>query len=1241
MKKLLILSLFTFTFSLFTPCIAQYTNLHNFAPDTLGATPFGSLTLSKNGDTLFGMASGGGKYGNGCIFATKTNGSGYVDLFDFNGTNGSNPQGSLTLSVTGDTLFGMTYYGGASGQGNIFSIQTNGNNFNNMVSFSGTGSYPGSYPMGSLTLSVTGDSLFGMAQSGGRFDDGIVFAVKTDGSGYDTLISFDGVNGYSPQGSLTLSPNGNVLFGMTFDGGKFGNGNIFSINTSGTQFDTLFSFVEFGSENNGQNPIGSLTLSITGDTLFGMTLDGGHYYSGNVFSIDTDGTHFNDIHDFNGSDGYDPYGSLILINGDSLFGTTSGGGTYSNGVIFSLPTMGGSLTTLFNFNGLSNGGNPWCSLTLLNGDSLAGTTTQGGTAASLGTMFTIQTNGNSFHTPYTWVHSDGANPVYGNIAISGNVGYGMVKNGGLYGYGMIYSINTDGSNYKDLHDFNNLTWGGDYPTGSLTFSITGDSLYGMTVDGGKFYDGVIFSIKTDGTGYDTLLSFTGSNGIHPGSYPYGSLTLKGDTLFGMTYTGGAVIFGTAFSVQTNGANFHTMINFNGSGNGQIPYGNLTLSVTGDSLFGMTSNGGTYGDGTMFSIQTNGTHFHTMENFWGSISPKGANPYGSLTLVHGDTLFGMTYNGGNGANKGNVFMVLTNGNNYTDLYEFNGSPGGSNPYSSLTYSGGILYGTTAIGGTNSDGNIFSIQTNGTAGGTVYTDVYDFTGASGLNAESSLTLSNGVLYGMTNIGGTTNAGVVFGYKINCTLTTTASVTANTCNLASTGIAMANPGNGTPTYAYLWSDGNSQTTASATGLSAGTYTVTVTDFHGCAATAPVTITSAAALTSGAITTQNATACSNSGIATATPSNGISPYTYLWTDGSSQTTVAATGLSAGTYTVTVTDQCSGSATAPVTITAPATLTVGAGVNNNTTECLNIGSATAIPGGGTTPYTYLWSDGSSQITPAATGLSAGTYTVTLSDANNCSATAPATITAPPTLTAGSNVTANTTECSNLGSATAIPGGGVTPYTYVWSANAGYQTTIAATGLSAGTYTVVVGDANFCGASTPVTITAPATLTATTYAVDSNGGNCIAAAVPSGGLSPYTYAWSLGGATTDTIKGLSAGTYTCTVTDANNCSATALANILPTGINKITAGSGNISIYPNPSNGVFTIQSSVASSHPDSYRESVEVYNVLGQQVYSQFSIYTSTFNINLGSQPDGVYLYRVLNSTGGLLGEGKIVIQK
>jgi uncharacterized repeat protein (TIGR03803 family) len=313
-----------------------------------GDTPRQPLILVNN--TLYGtVGSGTG----GTIFSVNTNGSNFTNLYDFGINNTLGGVNGLLLSS--NTFYGTTGEGGGfngTGDGDIFCISTNGLNFANMFVFDKA---DGGGAQGTLVLS--GNTLYGVSDSGGSWDAGTVFAINTDGTGFTNLCSFTGSDGISPQAGLILS--GNTLYGTASGGGNFDAGTIFAVNTDGTGFKTLY---DFAGGNDGASP--SCSLILIGNTLYGTAYEGGSFNLtdqasfGTVFSFNIDDTNFTVLHTFSipvqnatnyvsstatNDDGYWPEAGLTLL-GNTLFGTTTAGGTYGHGTVFALslpvPTLG-------------------------------------------------------------------------------------------------------------------------------------------------------------------------------------------------------------------------------------------------------------------------------------------------------------------------------------------------------------------------------------------------------------------------------------------------------------------------------------------------------------------------------------------------------------------------------------------------------------------------------------------------------------------------------------------------------------------------------------------------------------------------------------------------------------------------------------------------------------------------------------------------------------------------------------
>ena len=380
------------------------------------------------------------------------------------------------------------------------------------------------------------------------------------------------------------------------------------------------------------------------------------------------------------------------------------------------------------------------------------------------------------------------------------------------------------------------------------------------------------------------------------------------------------------------------------------------------------------------------------------------------------------------------------------------------------------------------------------------------------------------------------------------------ANTGCTNCTGSANTVVAGGNAPYTYTWSPGG-YTTANVTNLCAGTYTAIVTTIDGCADTANTTINNPVNfLPTSTSSTPPSCNGGNNGTATVNASGGTPPYTYLWAN--AQTTQTATNLPAGQHSVTVTDSGGCMFTTTVTVTEPsAIVALSASQFNISCSGLCDGSADILMGGGTTPYTYSWTTGST--IPSATNLCVGTYVVTVTDANGCVGTHTFDILNPPAINiATSSIDANC-GLSN-GSAIASASGGVSNFTYSWNTNP-VQTNDTASGLPVGFYVVTVVDGNMCSNSDTVQVFNPNAPTATitsTPVTCFNASDGVAVGNGAGGTAPLTYSWnSTPVQNTATANGLPAGNYSLTVTDALTCQVVATVTITePPQLTLATAG---------------------------------------------------------------------------------------
>ena len=348
---------------------------------------------------------------------------------------------------------------------------------------------------------------------------------------------------------------------------------------------------------------------------------------------------------------------------------------------------------------------------------------------------------------------------------------------------------------------------------------------------------------------------------------------------------------------------------------------------------------------------------------------------------------------------------------------------------------------------------------------------------------------------------------------------------------GTATATVTGGTLPYTYQWSTGAS--TATITGLAPGVYSVTVTEASGCKASGSVRILSPSPLRLTGQTAPTTCAGNNDGLIDVTVRGGTPGYTYNWDDGSTE--ADRSGLAAGTYCLTVTDASGCTDDACFTVSEPGAIDVDGTVTDLACFGGSTGRIDLSVSGGTPAYTYRWSTGAT--TRSLTNLAAGTYQVTVTDANGCTAVAGFTLTQPSEVVLSGTV--SDVDCSGDtdGAIDVSVSGGTPGYRYRWNDGV---TTADRTGLAPGTYSLTVTDANGCSDSGSFTVGAPPALSlnGTITNVDCNGAATGAIDVTAaGGTAPYTYDWADLAGTNDPAdrSGLRAGNYVLTLTDANGC----------------------------------------------------------------------------------------------------------
>ncbi|MFZ4543631.1 MAG: SdrD B-like domain-containing protein [Saprospiraceae bacterium] len=363
--------------------------------------------------------------------------------------------------------------------------------------------------------------------------------------------------------------------------------------------------------------------------------------------------------------------------------------------------------------------------------------------------------------------------------------------------------------------------------------------------------------------------------------------------------------------------------------------------------------------------------------------------------------------------------------------------------------------------------------------------------------------------------------------------------TCRGKSDGDAVVQVSGGTAPYSFLWS--NTSTTATISNLSPGRYSITVTDALGCKVASVTSVQEPQSPLTLSTSFISPKCNAEAGSATVQAFGGTFPYFYLWSNG--ETSQSITNVSAGNYSVTVTDSNNCGSVATITITQPDVLTITLTSNDIDCNGNKNGSAVALVSGGTIPYRFSWSNG--ETTSTIVNLPAGFYTVTVLDANDCQQSRSIFIAEPDPL----NIAISSTNISCNGDLTgsvfaSVLSGGAVPFSFLWSNGSTSSNQINV--LGAGTYTVTVTDSKGCSgvASTTVTEFTALTISVTSTDIKCNGDQSGSASVTAiGGTGSYSYIWS-NGANSSSISSLAAGTYSITVTDSNGCSKSASVSIV-------------------------------------------------------------------------------------------------
>jgi uncharacterized repeat protein (TIGR03803 family) len=654
------------------PTNNAYVVKFEFNNDSIGKKPAGSLILASNGK-LYAMTHYGGSYGGGVIFEWDPQTNTYTKKFDFASSTARNPSGSLIQADNGK-FYGMTVNGGEYDAGVLFEWDRTTNTYSDKFDFgecycADVGIVTGKNPVGAL-IEATNGKMYGMTSGGGEFGKGVLFNWDPDSNKYSKIFDFNGENGSKPNGSLIMASNG-MLYGVTENGGDSGGGVLFEWDPS---TDTIVKKFDFTGVENGSAPSGPLIQAQNGK-LYGVTASSGSHYNGVLFEWDPTTNTYKKELDFDGVEkGAKPV-SLTLADNNRLIGITSEGGINNSGVLFEWDIISESFTKKIEFNICENGSDPIGSLVQVDNDKLYGTTYSGG-KYGCGVLFEWNILSKTFIKKADFNRKENGCRPKGSLILE--------DNGKLIGLtdrirsdtAAIFEWDPYANVLSKKFDFRSVE-NGEFPVGSLLKAKDG-KIYGMTVNEGEYDAGVLFEWDPSTNTFIKKFDFYGDE---RGGFPSFSL-IQADNgkFYGITQGGGTHGGGVIFEwnpttntymkkfdflgdhlfnhlcsplIQADNGKFYgrlssnfevdegTIYEWDSTANITIKrtegldlylapdYGSPMLQADNGKIYGTSSGGGTYGEGTLFEWDPVTNAFKTKNYF---NTTNGSIPSGGLIEV---------------------------------------------------------------------------------------------------------------------------------------------------------------------------------------------------------------------------------------------------------------------------------------------------------------------------------------------------------------------------------------------------------------------------------------------------------------------------------------------------------------------------------------------------------------------------------------------------------------------------------
>jgi uncharacterized repeat protein (TIGR03803 family) len=751
------------------------TPLYSFTGGGDGGNPQAPLTLATDGN-LYGTTFDGGTSGYGTVFRAGPNGQ-PTTLVSLDKPGGALPYAGVVQGSDGN-FYGAGYQGGSYGlPGTIFQMTPSGTL---TPTYSFSGGNDGAFPYAGVVQGLDG-AFYGTTFKGGASGNGVVFRLTTNGN-QTILASLAWTNGAYPYAGLTLGDDGG-FYGVASSGGAYTNGTVFRVTAAGM----LTNLYSFSGGSDGGTPVGTLLLGNDGN-FYGTTAYGGNYGDGTLFMLSPGGA-LTTLAQFDGAGGANPMAPLAQDVEGTFYGTTENGGANGQGAIYRFSVNGApQITSQPASQAVYSGARVAISVAvsgsqpmfyqwrrsgtnIVDGGSVSGSTSRtlifsNATPANSGSYSVVIGNGLGLATSAEGILTVlNSAPFFTVQPVSQTVSPGAFVTFNSMALGSLpftYQWQRNGTNVIDGGSFSGTTT----PVLTLTNATEGNqgtySVLASNAFGTMSSTGAVLTVipsSAPGTLMTTLYGFTGGAA---GRAPNGLLMGTNDVLYGTTESGGVHNSGTTFSLTTNGI-LTTLASFN-LANGESPLAGLAQGSNG-IFYGTTQFGGTNLLGNVFQMAADGT-LSNLYSFSGGID--GSPPVTELVEGNPGNFYGTTVDGGS-FGHGSVFMLTTNGV-FTNVISFSGGADGGGPTVKLALGNdGALYGMTGSGGANGFGTIFRVTFDGTL-----TTFYSFSGGTdGYSPAGGLVQgADGNFYGVTTYNKIKTFvfyGTIFKVSTNGSLTT----------------------------------------------------------------------------------------------------------------------------------------------------------------------------------------------------------------------------------------------------------------------------------------------------------------------------------------------------------------------------------------------------------------------------------------------------------------------------------------